>query len=215
MRRPAPGLRECFAFPISTPEGRRDVLLGGTLLLLPLLGWILNLGHRLDVVYRVYHDEPPYFRGFAPWGHTLRRGLRAFAAITVYLMPAILLAGATAALHCHARSALIWVTGPLALACFLAAIYALPGGMTYNAAFNDLSYLYRPDKALRRALDGGSSYLHAWAIAIAAMALTPLGLLAVGVGFFYSSVWGWSVVGYAFSRALVLNESSPVRPPPP
>ncbi|PCC74940.1 hypothetical protein NAEX_08040 [Nannocystis exedens] len=111
---------------------------------------------------RVYHDEPPYFRGFAPWGHTLRRGFRAFAPIAVYLMPAILLAGATAALHCYARSALIWVTGPLALACFLIAIYALPGGMTYNAAFNDISYLYRPDKALRRALDGRSSYLRAW-----------------------------------------------------
>ena len=213
MLRPPPNLRECFEFPLSTAKGRRDVLIGGTLLFLLFVGWIINLGHRLDVVYRVYHDEPPYFRGFAPWGHTFRRGLSAFAAIALYLAPAVLLSGATAALHFQARSPLAWLTGSLALASFLIAIYALPGGMTYNAAFNDLSYLYRPDKALRRALEGGVVYLRAWAIAIAAMSLTPLGLIVLGIGFFYSSVWAWSVVGYAFSRAVVIRTSQLLNQP--
>lgn len=209
MYRTTPSLRESFYFPLSTAAGRRDVLIGGTLLFLLFIGWIWNLGHRLDVVHRVYHDEPPYFRGFAPWGRTFRRGLRAFLAIAVYLAPAALLCGVTAFLYGRTHAPLAWLTGSLALVCFLVAIYALPGGMTYNAAFNDISYLYRPDKALRRALDGGTAYLRAWAIAIAAMALTPLGLLALGVGFFYSSVWAWSVVGYAFSRALVLRKTEP------
>ena len=215
MRRALPSLRECFEFPLSTAEARRDVLLGGSLLFLLFIGWIINLGHRLDVVYRVYHDEPPYFRGFAPWGSTFRRGLLAFAAIALYLAPAVLLAGATAALRLQGRSPLAWLTGSLALASFLVAIYALPGGMTYNAAFNDISYLYRPDKALRRALDGGAAYLRAWAIAIAAISLTPLGFLALGIGFFYSSVWAWSVVGYAFSRALVFRASQLPNQTPP
>lgn len=207
MYRPTPSLRECFYFPLSTPAARRDVLTGGTLLFLLFIGWIWNLGHRLDVVHRVYHDKPPYFQGFAPWGRTFRRGLRAFLAIAIYLAPAVLLSGVTAVLYQRVHSPLAWLTGAFALACFLVAIYALPGGMTYNAAFNDISYLYRPDKALRRAWDGGSAYLRAWAIAIAAMALTPLGLFALGVGFFYSSVWAWSVVGYAFSRALVFDNT--------
>lgn len=205
MRSRPPSLRECFKFPLSTAAARRDVLIGGSLLLLLFVGWILNLGHRLDVVYRVYHDKPPYFRGFAPLRETFRRGLRAFAAIALYLSPAVLLAGVTFILQTKVRAPLAWLTGALALACFVVAVYALPGGMTYNAAFNDLSYLYRPDKALRRALDGGTAYLRAWAIALAAISLTPLGALALGVGFFYSSVWAWSVVGYAFSRALVFQ----------
>ena len=40
---------------------------GAALLLLMLPGWILNLGHRLEVVYRIYHRQPPVFRGFRPW----------------------------------------------------------------------------------------------------------------------------------------------------
>ena len=51
---------ESFRFPLATPEARSDLLVGGTILLLLLpLGWVFNMGHRLDVVYRIYHDEPP------------------------------------------------------------------------------------------------------------------------------------------------------------
>lgn len=80
-----------------------------------------------------------------------------------------------------------------------------PGRNDLQRRVQRRSYLYRPDKALRRALDGGTAYLRAWAMALAAISLTPLGALALGVGFFYSSVWAWSVVGYAFSGALVFQ----------
>lgn len=50
MRRSLPSLAECHAFPVATPEARRDILFDGTLLLLTLPGWVFNLGHRLDVV---------------------------------------------------------------------------------------------------------------------------------------------------------------------
>lgn len=221
MQRPLPSLAECFAFPISTPAARRDILLGGTLLLLTLPGWVLNLGHRLEVVHRVYHDDPPYFRGFTPWGATFRRGLRAFAAISFYLSPAVMFTGLALALapaghglFALLASPLTWrpagfaTLGALALAlvAFAPAIFSLPGGMTYNAAFDDISYLYRPDRAFRRAVAGGKAYLRAWLIGACAVLLSTVGLAAFGVGFLYTSVWAWSVVGYAFSRSLVFAD---------
>lgn len=84
--------------------------------------------------------------------------------------------------------------------------FSLPGGMTYNAAFDDISYLYRPDRAFRRAVAGGGAYLRAWLIGASAILLSTLGIAACGIGFFYTSVWAWSVVGYAFSRSLVLAD---------
>ena len=84
-----PGLLESFRFPLSTPAARHDLLVGGSVLLCPPVGWLLNMGHRLDVVYRIYHDEPPYYRGFTPWSHTLLRGLKAATAILTYLSPAL------------------------------------------------------------------------------------------------------------------------------
>ena len=84
--------RECFMFPIATPGGRRDIFVGGLLLFTLLFGWILNLGHCLEVVHRLASHDAPYFRGFSPWRLTFSLGLRAFTAITIYLMPSILFA---------------------------------------------------------------------------------------------------------------------------
>src|SRR3954466_299946 len=70
--RERPRFRECLMFPIATPEARRDLLVGGTVMFTLLIGWILNLGHRLDVVHRLCHGDRPYHRGFAPWGRTFR-----------------------------------------------------------------------------------------------------------------------------------------------
>jgi hypothetical protein len=199
--RPPLGLLESFGFPVATPEGRRDLLVGGTVLMLMLpIGWVLNMGHRLDVVYRIYHDDPPYYRGFRPWMTTFLRGLKALMAILIYLSPALLCV-------LGVEQGVGWLAVPGGLF-FVVAIYILPGGMTYNAAFNDIRYLYRPDHALRRALEGGRAYLWAWGIALLAISLSFLGLLAVGIGFFYTSVWAWMVVGYAFSRALSLSHGS-------
>jgi hypothetical protein len=205
VSRHRPTFGECFAFPLSSPEARRDLLAGGTFLFAPFVGWILNLGHRLEVIGRVCREDPPYFRGFnKPPKRVFSRGLHAFGAIALYLSPSAVAATASYATSRSGSGASI----PLALVAavlFAAAVYVLPGGMTYNAAYDDMSYLYRPDKAFQRAVAGGSDYLHAWLIALAAIALSTLGLLALGVGFFYTSVWAWTVIGYAFSRALVVH----------
>ncbi len=193
-------LRECFRFPLATAEARRDLLVGGALMFTTLPGWILNLGHRLDTVRRLHLGDPPWFRGFAPWRRTFVRGLTAWLAIAIYLSPAALFG-------LGAWFGSPWLWAPCGVA-FALAIFSLPGGMTYNAAFGDIRYLYRPDRAFRRAIEGGRAYLHAWAIALAAISLSLLGLLALGVGFFWTSVWAWNVVGYAFSRALALREGA-------
>ena len=197
-----PSLRRSFAFPLSTPQARRDVLVGGTLLFLLPIGWILNLGHRLDVVRRIYHHEEPIFRGFSPWLQCFSRGLKAATAIAIYLSTSIALALA-------AYWAIPWLWWPAAAA-FVLGIYVLPGGMTYNAAFDDIRYLYRPDKAFARALDGGRAYLYAWLIALVAISLSLLGLIVLGVGVFYTSVWAWMVVGHAFSVSLSLADREAV-----
>ncbi|RKH57108.1 hypothetical protein D7W81_32130 [Corallococcus aberystwythensis] len=171
-------------------------------LLTTLPGWILNLGHRLEVVYRIFHDEPPYFRGFRPILFVFKRGLTAWLAIAIYLAPSA---------TCAFAAWLLW-PGPwattlvvVAVAAFALAVFSLPGGMTFNAAFRDVSYLYRPDKAFRRALEGGRVYLKAWVIGGTAVLLSFLGLAVMGIGFLATSVWAWTVVGYAFSRALALS----------
>lgn len=198
-----PSFRDSFLFPLKTPAARRDLFIGGTLLVTLLPGWILNLGHRLELVHRLAANDRPAFRGFSPWGFTFVRGLQAFLAISVYLSP------------CLIMGAIAWVLwssklfvgaagfGSVSFFLFVGGVYVLPGGMTRNAAYRDMSYLYRPDRAYQIARQGGLRYLKAWLIALTSIVLSFLGLLAAGIGFLYTSVWAWMVVGYAFSVALL------------
>jgi hypothetical protein len=70
----------------------------------------------------------------------------------------------------------------------------------YCVAFDPQGILY-PGRALRRALEGGSAYWKAWTIALSALGISFLGVLALGVGFLFTSVWFWQVAGFSFASA--------------
>jgi hypothetical protein len=196
-------LRDAFWFPLSTPQARRDIITGGLLVLLLLpLGWILNLGNRLNVVERIYRNEQPVFRGFAPWTATLKRGCLSFAAITLYLSPALSFGAAAVFLKFHGQEFWHWFPAVLSAMAFILAVFTLPGGMTVFACENDLTVLKSPHRAFLRAWSKRRVYGYAWFISLAAVALSGLGILALGIGLVFSCVWSWEVVGYAFTVAM-------------
>src|SRR4051812_18063580 len=186
-------VRDAFLFPVATREARRDVLIGGLLLGLLLIGWILNLGNRLNVVSRLSADDRPYFRGFRPWGYTFRRGCISFATIASYLAPAIVFAILSVGVF-RAASAARLACGVLAVVAFCLAVYTLPGCMTVYAVEGDASVLRHPVAAFRRAWKHRRPYLLAWWIALLSVFLSFFGLLAAGIGFVFTSVWAWEVV---------------------
>lgn len=201
--------RRAFSFPLETSEARRDILVGGVILLCGLIfGWILNLGYRLAVVERLVRGDRPYFRGFAPWRKTFRRGCVAFVAIAGYLSPAVALGLVAAHLDAREQGGGHWLFALLSLILFVLAIFTLPGGMTVYAAEGTTHVLSSPKRAFIRAWTRRSIYLKAWGISLAAVTLSFAGLLALGVGFLFTSVWAWEVVGYAFTIALYAEEPS-------
>jgi hypothetical protein len=178
------------------------VLIGGCLLILLLLGWILNLGNRLNVVSRFSVDDRPYFRGFKPWGYTFKRGCVSFLAISSYLAPAAILG--LAAFFCRQKDIPLGrntFAGLSALA-FCMGVFTLPGCMTVYAVEDDPAVLRKPGVAFSRAWHHRDAYLFAWWIALLSILLSLLGILAAGIGFFFTSVWAWDVVGYAFTVAM-------------
>jgi hypothetical protein len=42
------GLQSAFAFPLQTRESQKELFIGAGLLLLPIVGWLLNMGHRVQ-----------------------------------------------------------------------------------------------------------------------------------------------------------------------
>ena len=132
-------LASSFRFPLQSRIARREILIGALWLLVPGVGWVLNMGHRIVLVHNMMRGGPAW----PAWIDNRFRGGRLFT--------------------------LFHVAG------------------------------CRGDRALRRCVQGGAGYWHAWAIALTALAVSFLGLLVFGVGFLVTSVWFWQVAGFSFA----------------
>jgi hypothetical protein len=196
--------RNAFLFPLKDSAARRDVLEGGLLILfLWPIGWVLNLGNRLNMVARLANGEKVIFTGFRPWKHTFWRGCISATAIFLYLSPTLLLSYAAFSIRKYPRYDTIFITlVVLAICCFVLGIFTLPGCMTVFAVEGDKSILKKPVKAFLRAWAHRKLYAKAWAIALVSILCSFLGLLGLGIGFLFTSVWAWEVVGYAFTVAM-------------
>jgi hypothetical protein len=87
----------------------------------------------------------------------------------------------------------------VAVALWILATLAVPGYMSHYCFTLDPREVFDPFRAMRRVIEGGRAYWHAWAIALAALACSFLGLLALGIGFLVTSVWFWQVAGFSFA----------------
>jgi len=89
--------------PLQSRESRRDIVIGGLWLLVPIVGWLMNMDHRVRVVHRLQRGEPPWPAWDNP-GELLRHGAMTFAGMVWYGWPGALLAAAGAWFH------LVWLT---------------------------------------------------------------------------------------------------------
>lgn len=185
-------LASSFRFPLQSPIARREVLTGALWLLIPGVGWVLNMGHRVIMVHQMMRGQPAW-PAWQNVGDLFRHGIITLAGMMCYYAPALALA--LLALASNSKP-----TGGLALAAFLLATLAIPGFMSHYCQHLDPREIFNPIRATKRCLEGGSAYWHAWGIAVSALALSFLGLLAFGIGFLVTSVWFWQVAGFSFAR---------------
>lgn len=188
--------RNSFRFPIQNPIARREVLIGAALVLIPVIGWLLNMGHRIEMVHKMHHDQCawPSWNGYK---RLLKSGTITFLGMIYYYIPGAVLS--TIAIHLHRA----WLLMPAILLLAIATI-AIPGYMTHYCRSYDAREIFDPVRAFGRVLQGGTLYWKAWAIAMSALALSFSGLLACGIGFLVTSVWFWQVAGFSF--ALVFTQ---------
>lgn len=197
-------LRSAFLFPLQHAAARREVALGGLLLLLPFIGWLLNMGHRIAMVHAMHRGRSPW-PAWRCWGSLLNHGLVTWLGMVLYYAPAVALGG-------WAWRWGSWALGAVAAVLFVLATLAIPGYMTHYCRCFDPAEIFNPWRALRRCIEGGRAYWHAWSIALLALLISLLGLLAAGIGFLWTSVWFWQVAGYAFAhvftRRFALDDAS-------
>lgn len=184
-------LKSAFRFPLQSREARAEVLKGGLLLLIPVVGWILNMGHRIEMTHRMQHGLSAW-PAWTNYPQRLKDGVITLLGMIEYHFPAVLLGF----LAHRWEQPLLWIPAGLL---WLLATVAVPGYMSHYCVNRDASEVFNPLKAMRRVFQVGRGYWHAWAIALSALAVSFTGILFLGVGFLFFSVWFWQVAGYSFA----------------
>lgn len=186
-----PALGAALRFPVQHRRARREVLVGAALLLVPFVGWLLNMGHRIQLVHQMLHGQPAW-PAWHSWGRLLRYGAVTWLGMAYYYTPAGL---------CGLAAGAGWGWGWWAAAAglFGLATVAIPGYMSHYCVRFDAREIFNPLRALRRVGQGGRLYWLAWRNVCVALPASFLGLLAGGLGFLYTSVWFWQSAGYSFA----------------
>ena len=184
-------LRTAFRFPLQNALARKEVLIGALLLLFPVIGWLLNMGHRIAMTHKMQHGQPAW----PSWNNyplLLRHGVITFLGMAEYHAPAVLCE--LVAWHFGAP----WLR-TFSVALWILATVAVPGYMSHYCDTLDAREVLNPARALKRVFQGGTAYWHAWLIALLALLLSLVGLAAFGIGFLITSVWFWQVAGFSFA----------------
>lgn len=183
--------RNSFRFPLQTNLARKELVWGAVLVLVPVIGWLLNMGHRIEMVHNMHHGREawPAWRNYP---RLFKSGLVTFLGMLYYYAPGFLIAYLGRALR---LPLLYFVAGVL----IVAATIAIPGYMTHYCHTYDAREIFNPMRALRRVFEGGWAYWKAWAIALTALCLSFFGLAFLGIGFLLTSVWFWQVAGFSFA----------------
>lgn len=178
-------------FPLQSAASRRDIIIGGLWLLVPVVGWLMNMGHRIRIVHRMQHGRPVWPAWSEP-RELLVHGAMTFLGMAYYGAPGVTIAGLG-----------VWFHQPIAIAAGAAlwalAVVAIPGYMSHYCKAFDRREIFDPFRALSRVRQGGRAYWKAWGVVAVAMLLSFLGLLAGGIGFLFTSVWFWQVAAFSFA----------------
>ena len=196
-------IRSSFAFPLQSSTNRRDVMIGGLWLLVPVVGWLLNMGHRITFVHNMMHGRAP-MPAWNSYRNLLRHGSVTFLAMVYYYLPAMLLA----AYYAVAPNLFIAIA---AAAFFLTATILIPGYMSHYCVDFGIAQMFNVRASFTHVRASGRAYWHAWMIAITALALSFTGILFLGVGFLFTSVWFWQVAGFSFATVMAQRHALTMR----
>ena len=184
-------LRTAFRFPLQSPLSRAEVLQGALWLLVPGIGWLLNMGHRIMMTHRMQHGLPAW-PAWTDYPTLLRHGCITFLGMAEYHAPAVVcgfLGWYFQWPFLYGVAAVLWILATI----------AVPGYMSHYCYAFDPQEVFNPFRALRRVFQGGKAYWHAWGIALLALILSFVGLSVFGIGFLLASVWFWQVAGFGFA----------------
>jgi len=221
-----------FGYVFEDQEWITKVLIGGAILLIPVIGQIVVIGYMLKVAQNIAQGNP---RPLPAWdwnefGDHLMRGLYGFVVELVYFVPyivvAVLFACVNVLLGAGSRSNAASTVGTL-FACLLVPIYLITifaclcmayAGLARLVATNNLSEALKFRDVFASVRSNSRPWLMMVLVSILAGLVAGLGLIACGIGVLFTAFYSYLIMGHALGQTVaqqggVAGTYAPAPPP--
>jgi hypothetical protein len=205
-------ISRAFSFVTEDEQWVSKILLGGVIILIPIIGPFFLLGYMLTIAEQVGLDNPRPLPVWGEFGALLMKGLYFFVISLVYLIPAFVLMGiwlCVASLGASNGDSETGGTFVVVLSCiFIPLMLILTFGGSALSTIATARYLvagqlaaafdFGPVVALLRAHAG--LWLMWLLVTILASFLASLGVIACGVGVLFTSFYAYCVQGHGLGQ---------------
>jgi hypothetical protein len=204
---------KAFSYVFEDEQWISKVLLGGVILLIPIVGWIAVSGYMIKVAQNVAQGNPRPLPQWGEFGDHFMRGLYAFVIGLVYLIPVFVLEGlffcVTGGLAAGTRRGEGTAAGLLGV-CFVPLILILSLGLTFvlyaalarYVATNTMSEAFKFKEVIASVRANFTPWLMLWLVSLLAGLVGGLGLIACGIGVLFTSFYGVCVQGHALGQTV-------------
>ncbi len=223
-------ISRAFSFVTEDEQWVSKILLGGVIILIPIIGPFFLLGYMLTIAEQVGLDNPRPLPTWSEFGTLLMKGLYFFVISLVYLIPAFVLMGIWLCVGWLSASSGDSETGGRfigVLSCiFIPLVFILSLGSSALSIMATARYLVAGQ--LAAAFDFGPvvgllrKHAGLWLmwllVSILASFLASLGIIACGVGVLFTSFYAYCVQGHGLGqivKAIRAGSDSDSIPPTP
>lgn len=206
-------LGRAFGFVTEDESWLSKILIGGVLIIIPLIGSFALLGYTFDVARNVAQNNPRPLPDWSDFGNKLIKGLYGFVISLVYTLPLALVFGVLFAIIgvLAAAGGESEAAGGLA-ALLLVCLYVLmiPFGLVISALILAAYVRYIQTDSLGAALQFGEvwgmvrsapgKWILLMLISLLCSLVASVGLIACGIGILFTGFYSQAVFGHALGQ---------------
>ncbi len=193
-----------LSFAFEDKKWVEKILIGGIVVFIPIIGWLLVYGYMVELVRNVRRDEETLLPAWDGWGEKIALGLKLFVVTLIWALPLIILMVPSSILTAVSEDAGGFLAICFSCVAFLYAIVfslALPGITIKFAETGRISSGLEFSNILAFTRENlGEVIIAMIVIWLVSMAAGIVGALLCGIGLLFTMFWATLVQGFLYGQ---------------
>jgi hypothetical protein len=218
---------KAFSFVFDDEDWIKKILVGGLLMLIPIIGGLVVLGWAVEITKRVIKGDAEVLPDWSDFGGYLTKGFLVFVVAFVFMLPVILIQGCSSLPYLYQNAdetmVSIFTVISICVGCFttlysILAYLVLPAAIGRYAVTNVLGEAFKLGAIYKMVKENLGTYALVLLGGLVASLIASLGVIACAIGVLFTAVYSMAINGHLWGQAYkesIGSEAAPADPAEP